>query len=68
MSRTTDSPASLAFEKYRAWLNEWREVARASFTRRDYLISLGLASRRSGDDTDGDADESDAPTPRSSAA
>ncbi len=58
----------LEFEKYRAWLNEWREVARANFTRRDYLISLGLASRRSGDDTDGDADESDAPTPKSSAA
>ena len=34
------------FERYRAWLHEWREVARATFTRRDYLISLGLATRR----------------------
>jgi len=29
-----------------AWLHEWREVARLAITRRDHLISLGLASRR----------------------
>jgi hypothetical protein len=34
------------FERYRAWLNEWREVARGTITRRDHLITLGLASRR----------------------
>lgn len=34
------------FQRYRAWLNEWREVARGAITRRDYLIALGLASRR----------------------
>jgi hypothetical protein len=33
------------------WLNEWREIARVAVSRRDYLISLGLAQRRaSGDD------------------
>lgn len=36
------------FERYRGWLNEWREVARSTFTRRDHLIALGLASRRAG--------------------
>ncbi len=29
------------------WLHEWREVARTAIKRRDYLISLGLAQRRS---------------------
>ncbi len=49
------------FENFRAWLNEWREVARATFTRRDYLISLGLASRRSAEEED-ETDDSDAAT------
>lgn len=31
---------------YIQWLNEWREVARVSVSRRDYRISLGLAQRR----------------------
>jgi hypothetical protein len=30
------------------WLTDWRETARAVITRRDYLIRLGLAERRSG--------------------
>lgn len=44
------------FEEFRAWLNEWREVARSTFHRRDYLITLGLASRRSAEDVDIDDD------------
>lgn len=31
----------------RAWYREWSEVARAAVTRRDQLIRLGLANRRS---------------------
>jgi hypothetical protein len=30
-----------------SWLHEWREVARVAIKRRDYLIALGLAQRRS---------------------
>jgi hypothetical protein len=37
-----------AFTAYRNWLNEWREVARSTFTRRDHLIGLGLAFRKEG--------------------
>jgi hypothetical protein len=51
------------FERYRAWLHGWRELARSVFTRRDHLIMLGLASRRSGGD-DGD----DGPSGSSGAA
>jgi hypothetical protein len=42
------------FEAYRKWLNEWREVARATFNQRHILISLGLASRRQGENEDAD--------------
>jgi hypothetical protein len=31
---------------FSVWLTEWREIARAVVTRRDWLIRLGLASRR----------------------
>jgi len=31
----------------RAWYEEWSEIARATVTRRDYLIRLGLAKRKS---------------------
>jgi hypothetical protein len=34
------------FQRYRAWLHEWREVARGAINRRDYLIALGLATRK----------------------
>jgi hypothetical protein len=30
------------------WLTDWRRTLRSAVTRRDYLIQLGLASRRSG--------------------
>ena len=33
-----------------AWYREWAEVARATIKRRDYLIRLGLASRRAPSD------------------
>ena len=35
-----------SFESYRGWLHEWREFACAIFARHDYLIALGLATRR----------------------
>ncbi len=56
------------FTEYRAWLHEWREVARTTFTRRDYLISLGLASRRTASADDSDDDDSDEPEDPGSAA
>jgi hypothetical protein len=31
-----------------AWLTDWRETARAVITRRDYLIRLGLVTRKGG--------------------
>jgi hypothetical protein len=34
------------FRRYRAWLHEWREVSRGAINRRDYLIALGLATRK----------------------
>jgi len=43
-------------EAYIRWLNEWREVARISISRRDYRISLGLAQRRQAND-EGDEQE-----------
>jgi hypothetical protein len=33
--------------EFLSWLHEWREVARTAIKRRDYLIALGLAQRRS---------------------
>lgn len=45
---------TLKFEAYRKWLHEWREVARATFNQRHILISLGLASRRHGENEDSD--------------
>jgi hypothetical protein len=45
-----DSEARKEFERrfvdYKNWLHEWRELARVTFERRDYLIQLGLAQRR----------------------
>jgi hypothetical protein len=32
---------------FQIWLNDWRETARAGIRRRDYLIQLGLAKKRS---------------------
>lgn len=32
---------------FKGWLNDWRQTAAAGITRRDYLILLGLAKRRS---------------------
>jgi hypothetical protein len=48
-----EAPATEAQKKYQEAarefhisLKEWREIARQTITRRDYLISLGLAERR----------------------
>ncbi len=43
-----------ALMKLRAWYVEWSEIARASIRRRDHLITLGLARRKTGEK---DADE-----------
>ena len=49
----TEDPRRLEMAgKYVAWLNEWREIARLTISRRDYLISLGLARRRATSDSD----------------
>lgn len=37
--------------EFSRWLDDWRTTARAGITRRDYLISLGLANRRTVDET-----------------
>ena len=36
--------------EFDAWLTDWRRTLRNTITRRDYLIQLGLASRRKGKD------------------
>jgi hypothetical protein len=46
-SRESDPAFQAAAKKFDAWLNDWRETARTSVKRRDYLIRLGLAKRRS---------------------
>ena len=50
-----DAARREALNNLYAWYREWTEVARATIKRRDYLIRLGLASRRGpsdGKDTD----------------
>ena len=44
----------------RGWYEEWSEIARATITRRDYLIRLGLANRRSASTTEMEEEETDA--------
>jgi hypothetical protein len=36
-----------AAHRFKAWLDDWRATAAATISRRDHLISLGLAARRS---------------------
>ena len=62
-----DARAEAAYEQRftacKNWLHEWRELSRATFQRRDYLILLGLAQRRSaaGSDSEtGAAEENEA--------
>jgi hypothetical protein len=45
-----DTGRGASFNAYRNWLHEWREVARTTFTRRDYRIALGLAERKGGEE------------------
>ncbi len=42
-----DKAHSEAMMALRHWYEEWSEIARASISRRDYLILLGLAKRKS---------------------
>jgi hypothetical protein len=56
-AQEADPRKQQAAAEYIAWLREWREVARAAITRRDYRIALGLAQRRrSGQSAEGDAE------------
>jgi hypothetical protein len=48
---TPDDPRRLgafdeAAREFRSWLEDWRMTATAGIRRRDYLIALGLAARR----------------------
>jgi len=45
-----DAARREALNNLYAWYREWTEVARATIKRRDYLIRLGLASRRAPSD------------------
>lgn len=47
----------------RAWYDEWAETARVAIKRRDYLIRLGLANRRSGGEDDPEPGPEPTPTP-----
>ncbi len=47
-----------ALVELRQWWDEWSEIARLNVTRRDYLIRLGLAERRSSSTNDDVADPS----------
>jgi len=60
-----DDPAYQAkAAEFDEWLTDWRRTLRNTVTRRDYLIQLGLASRRSAADPDaGDDDDNNAPVP-----
>ncbi len=58
-----EDPAERALLELRDWYYEWSELARQLVTRREHLIRLGLAERRSsGGGTDEDIDIED-PTP-----
>lgn len=48
MSRaiTADDPRFERLLTLRAWFDEWSEIARATITRVDHLVKLGLVSRR----------------------
>ena len=45
-STTPKENLQRAAHQFMAWLEDWGTTARAEITRRDYLISLGLARRR----------------------
>lgn len=49
--RATEDEQRAARLAVRAWFDEWSETARAIVKRRDDLIALGLAARRSSDKT-----------------
>ncbi len=49
-------------ETYVNWLNEWREAARVSISRRDYRIAFGLAQRRQSVDDVEILEPSESPT------
>jgi hypothetical protein len=45
------------------WYRDWAETARMVITRRDYLIRLGMASRRHPKTEDDDPEPAPAPAP-----
>ena len=52
-----------AAREFHISLKEWREIARQTITRRDYQISLGLASRRKAKRKDSNAPDDDLDRP-----
>jgi hypothetical protein len=48
-----------AADALHVWLTDWSAQARAAIQRRDYLVRLGLATRRSADDEEDIDDEFD---------
>ncbi|MBN8609606.1 MAG: hypothetical protein J0L92_03425 [Deltaproteobacteria bacterium] len=46
-TKTSDDAYEQALLALREWYDEWSEIARLTIKRRDYLIRLGLAERRS---------------------
>jgi hypothetical protein len=59
---TDDAAFEQSLLSLREWYVEWSEIARIAIRRRDHLIALGLASRRSGGGTTDEMDVVD-PTP-----
>ncbi len=60
----TEEKYEQALLELREWFDEWSEIAKVVVRRRDHLIRLGLAERRtSGGDTDTDIDVVEDPTP-----
>jgi hypothetical protein len=66
----TESVVEEAAHRFRAWLADWRATAAVTITRRDHLISLGLAARRtpSGEVEDDSVEPELAPEPELPAA
>lgn len=72
--RASDEERQAALVQLRAWFEDWSNTARSVITRRDHLIRLGLAKRKSngkiedvGDDEPID-DGTDQPKPQTSAS
>jgi hypothetical protein len=67
MDQPADPPVNdvqqKALESLNAWHRDWSETARAVIRRRDHLILMGLAKRRSHKDEDPNTDETNSSDP-----